>query len=79
MGKAQDLKSVSCQDILATRACLKDMKDLYEALHFMNHFLDSKVMRELQEMKACGEIFEVVYQNFGELLLEIEESLSKKF
>lgn len=75
MEKSQESKTIAYQDILAARASLHELKSWHEALHFMQHFLDPNVQRTPQVIKACSEMFEVIYQHFGTLLAETEANL----
>lgn len=75
MGKSQKSKSIAYQDILVVKAYLYELKEWHEALHFMTHFLEDKVRRNPQEIKACAEMFEVVYLNFGALITSTNEQL----
>ncbi|OTN89355.1 hypothetical protein A5819_001847 [Enterococcus sp. 7E2_DIV0204] len=77
MGKSQESNTIAYQEILAIKASLRELKSWHEALHFMRHFLDGKKIRTSEEMQACAEMFEVVYQKFGALLTESEVSLRK--
>ncbi|MGX7244505.1 hypothetical protein ACWOC1_06615 [Enterococcus quebecensis] len=76
MGKSQESKTIAYQDILKAKSYLLELKEWHEALHFMTHFLEGKVRRNPQEMNACAEMFEVVYQNFDVLLFDIGEILN---
>ncbi|WP_430602270.1 hypothetical protein IGJ02_002598 [Enterococcus sp. DIV0724b] len=77
MGQSQESNTITYQEILSVKATLCELKSWHEALHFMFHFLDTKKVRTTREIEACSEIFGVVYQNFGTLLVDTEESLNK--
>lgn len=77
MEKSQGSNTIAYQDILKAKAYLFELKEWHEALHFMKHFLDSDARKNPQEMKACAEMFEVVYQNFDTLITETDEYLNK--
>ncbi|MBO0472231.1 hypothetical protein JZO86_00705 [Enterococcus ureasiticus] len=77
MRKSQEANTITYQNILDVKAYLYELKEWQEALHFMTHFLEGKVRRNPQEMKACAEMFEVVYQNFDTLITETDEYLTK--
>lgn len=76
MGKSQESNTIAYQEILAIKASLRELKSWHEAF-FMRHFLDGKKTKTSEEMQACAEMFEVVYQKFGALLTESEVSLRK--
>jgi len=77
MVQSQELNTITYQNILDIKTYLYELKEWHEALHFMTHFLEGKVRRNPQEMNACAEIFEVVYQNFDTLITETDEYLDK--
>ncbi|ALS01747.1 hypothetical protein ATZ33_10285 [Enterococcus silesiacus] len=77
MGKSQESKTIAYQDILEIKAYLRELEMWHKVLHFMPHFLDAKIRRTPQEVKACAEMFEVVYQNFDTLITEADKYLNK--
>lgn len=77
MGKSQESNTITYQEILAVTATLRELKSWHETLHFMCHFLDGKKTRTSEEMQACAEMFEVVYQNFDTLITSANKQLNK--
>ncbi|MFD1902003.1 hypothetical protein [Enterococcus termitis] len=76
MGKSQESKTIGYQDILELRTYLRELKTWHSTLHFMPYFLDANVKRRPQEIQACAEMFEVVYQTLDTLIASADEHLT---
>jgi hypothetical protein len=76
MEKPQKLNTIAYQHLLEINADLLELKEWHEALHFMNQFLDSGSKKNPNEIRACAELFDVVYQNFDTLLVDAGKRLN---
>ncbi|MGX7151135.1 hypothetical protein [Enterococcus ureasiticus] len=76
MEKSQKSKTIAYQEILALGTNLRELKTWHGVLHFMPYFLDAKIKRTPQEIQACAEIFDVVFQTLDTLITSADEHLT---